>query len=417
MRADLRRGLVALALVLLTACGSDDPSTTIGDPGPSALPPQEAGTSQHATAPSPPPAPDPAARSARATDPRLDDVAVTLEPVVELDSPTATALRPGDDALFIAERAGRVRVLRGGRLEDEPLVDVSDRTSVDSERGLLGLAFAPDGEHLYLSFTDTAGDTRVDAYRLDGGRVDVGSARTLLTVEQPFANHNGGHVETGPDGALYLGLGDGGAAGDRLETGQDPTSLLGSVLRIEPTPEADQPYAIPADNPFADGDGGAAEVWLYGVRNPWRFAFDEPTGDLWVADVGQDRVEEVNWLPPGVQAGANLGWDAFEGSLEFEGDPSSSTVGPVFTYPHPQGCSVTGGRVYRGEAVPALRGAYLYGDFCDPQLRALVVRDGEVTQSAPLGVEVDGLVHIGADRAGELYVLSLGGTVFTLVPA
>ena len=367
----------------------------------------------------------------------LDAVEVALTPVLQLDAPMALATRAGTDDLYAAERAGVVVHLVAGEdgsltPDPTPVLDLTDRTTTDNERGLLGLAFSPDGGHLYAHYTNPQGDTRLVEYAMAGEQAVVASRRTLLRVAQPFPNHNGGQLAFGPDGRLYLGLGDGGSGGDPLGNGQDTTVLLGKILRIDPTPSGTRPYTVPRSNPFVGGRGpvGAAsrpEIWIYGVRNPWRFSFDHATGALWIADVGQDSVEEIDRLPrrAGTNAGrgVNLGWARMEGDQPFAGatEPADHTR-PLFTYPHglnnQNGCAVTGGYVYRGSAVPALRGAYVYGDLCRGQVRAVRQRGGTVLDERGLGVGVGavGLVGFAEDGAGELYTLGGDGWVSRLDP-
>ncbi|HEX8802968.1 MAG TPA: PQQ-dependent sugar dehydrogenase, partial [Acidimicrobiales bacterium] len=313
----------------------------------------------------------------------LADIALTATEVVQVDSPTSLVARPDSPLLYVAERAGRVvPVTVEGSGADrtytagDPIVDISDDVVADVERGLLDIEFSSDGGTLYLSYSLAPdGDTQIDAYTMDGDAVDTASVRPIFSLEQPFANHNGGDIEFGPDGYLYVALGDGGDAGDPDQRAQNTDELLGKILRIDPSaPAGDQAYGIPSDNPFADGSGGRPEIWLYGVRNPWRIAFDADTDDLWVADVGQNTWEEVDLLPAddGAGKGANLGWDRMEGSHPFESDePAEDTVLPVFEYSHDEGCSITGGVVYRGDAIPELDGAYLFGDYCNGVLRAV----------------------------------------------
>jgi glucose/arabinose dehydrogenase len=370
---------------------------------------------------------------------------VTLEPVAsDLDAPTAMAPRPGHPEQWITEQDGTVRRLvrvaptdpvsgQPGpvriELDPEPVLDLGELTEDRGERGLLGIAFGSDGRHLYLHHTTREGDVVVAEYRVDDGadgepRIDPATRTVLLTIpHREFPNHNGGQLVLGPDGYLYVGVGDGGGAGDPLGNGQDPGTLLGAILRIDPDGAgADQAYAVPSTNPFVDG-GGAPEVYLYGARNPWRFSFDRATGDLWVADVGQNQIEEINWLPEaeGAGNGANLGWDWFEGDRQFrEGTPPDGLVPPLFTYGHNDGnCSVTGGYVYRGEAIPSLDGVYVYGDYCRGQVRGLLARGGVVLDEASLGADVPGrsLVSFGQGSDGELYVLSGTGEVLRLVEA
>ena len=344
---------------------------------------------------------------------------VALQAVLTLDEPIDMAVAPGDDLVWIAERAGRVSRVdleRGAVVET--ILDITAETEATGERGLLGIA-ATD-RWLYANFTDLAGDTRVDAFERDGTGLS-GRRRTILFQAQPFSNHNGGDLAIGPDGFLYVAFGDGGSGGDPLNAGQDPTTWLGAVLRIEPTPDAAEPYAVPADNPFAAGQGGAGrpEIFLTGVRNPWRFSFDRATGDLWIADVGQDAYEEVTVLlaANGGGLGANLGWRLREGLHAFAGDEPPNHADPVWEYSQDDGCSVTGGYVYRGSAIEDLYGAYVFGDYCTSRLWALQISTGEV-EFRELGAEVFGgsLASFGEDAHGELYALSLNGTVARIVP-
>lgn len=360
--------------------------------------------------------------------PDLAAADVTLTEVAQLDVPIAMASREGTDTLYVAERPGRVQVLTpdgdGGFTLDGPIIDISDDVSLDSEQGLLGLTFSPDGERLYLAHSNADGDHRLVEYTMDGDEVDVDSRRELIALDDPYPNHNGGDVTFGPDGYLYFSLGDGGSGGDPLQAGQDPNQLLGKILRIDPTAGGDAAaYGVPAGNPFADGEGGRPEVYLYGVRNPWRFSFDQETGDLWVADVGQNAYEEVDFLPAagGAGLGANLGWNEMEGLHPYEGgtEPEDHTP-PIFEYGRDTGgCSVTGGYVYRGEAIPELQGAYLYGDYCVSEIRGIVQEDGEVVDEASLGESLDPntLISFGQDQDGEVYVLSAAGGLYRIDPA
>ena len=344
---------------------------------------------------------------------------VALQTVLTLDEPIDMAVAPGDDLVWIAERAGRVSRVDMDRGEVvETILDIGAETEATGERGLLGIAVTD--RWLYANFTDLAGDTRVDAFERDGTGLS-GHRRTILFQDQPFSNHNGGDLAIGPDGLLYVAFGDGGSGGDPLDAGQDPTTWLGSVLRIEPTPDAAEPYAVPAGNPFAAGREGAGrpEIFLTGVRNPWRFSFDRVTGDLWIADVGQDAYEEVTVLlaANGGGLGANLGWRLREGLHRFTGDEPPNHADPVWEYGQDDGCSVTGGYVYRGSAIEDLYGAYVFGDYCTSRLWALQISRGEV-EFRELGAEVFGgsLASFGEDADGELYALSLNGTVARIVP-
>ncbi len=308
--------------------------------------------------------------------------------------------------------------IRDGSLSPAPVLDLSGEVSQGSEQGLLGLAFSPDGKFLYVNYTDLAGDTNVVAYRMVGGRADPGSARRVLLVHQPFANHNGGNLVFGPDGYLYIGLGDGGSEGDPLGNGQNLDTLLGKMLRIDPRSNGSRPYRVPPDNPFVGRKGVRPEIWAYGLRNPWRYSFDPATQDLWIGDVGQDRREEIDFQPARSQGGQNYGWNRLEGTLPFSGTAPPGAIPPIFEYAtHQSGtCAVTGGYVYRGGDVPNLAGAYVFGDFCSGQIMALVQRQGKIVEQRSLGVSVPELASFGQDGSGELYALSLSGGVFRLAP-
>ena len=348
---------------------------------------------------------------------------------VDLDQPIAAVAAPSGNALLVAERAGRVVEVSldqdGGVIGVEPVIDISDAVAdMSGERGLLGIAVDPDAGQLLLSFTrGSDGASQLDAYALDPGSsstvVDESTRRNLLDVDQPFANHNGGHVALGPDGMVYVGLGDGGGQGDPEGRAQDRSSLLGKLLRLD----LSAPDGVPADNPFVDTEGARPEIWATGLRNPWRFSFDRETGDLWVADVGQNEIEEITVLraADGGGRGANLGWDLFEGTAEFDdadpapGDASAGPfTDPVFTYTHDQGCSITGGVVYRGEQVPSLRGRYLFSDFCTPGLRSLSA-DAAGGSDSSLGLELPSVVGFAEDARGEVYVVSLDEGLHRLV--
>jgi glucose/arabinose dehydrogenase len=264
-----------------------------------------------------------------------------------------------------------------------------------------------------VNYTDTAGDTRIVEYAFAGGRADPSSARELLTIDQPYPNHNGGHLAFGPDGKLWIGMGDGGSGNDPEDRAQNLGTLLGKLLRIDPMPSAGRQYTIPGDNPFVGRSGARGEIWAFGLRNPWRFSFDRETGDLWVGDVGQNAVEEVDFAPASSTGGENFGWPGMEGTRSNKGGRPAGAVDPIVDYRQADGgCSVTGGYVYRGTRVPALAGAYLYGDYCAGNVLALRQSGGQVTEQADLGVDVDSLSSFGQDGAGELYALSLDGPLY-----
>lgn len=348
----------------------------------------------------------------------LEDVEVRLREVAVAEQPVAVIVQPGTEELFVVERAGTVRALAGGTLAAEPMLDISADTVAEGERGLLGAAFSPDGSRLYLSYTNRDGDSRLHEWAVSDGAVDEGSRREVLAQAQPFANHNGGHILFGPDGLLWYGLGDGGAAGDPEDRAQDAGTLLGKILRIDPEARGDDPYGVPGDNPFAAG-GGRGEIAVTGLRNPWRFSFDRSTGALWVGDVGQNEVEEVTALPAGGILGANLGWDQLEGTSTYEGEEPAGAVPPVYEYRHDEGVSITGGVVYRGDAIAGLQGAYLFGDLATAEVWALPTDGTSAGARVSLGVEVapGTLVSFAEDADGEVYVISIGGSISRLEPA
>ena len=270
-----------------------------------------------------------------------------------------------------------------------------------------------------LHYNDRAGGTVLARYRVtadDATVLDPNSQQVLLTLPQPFPNHNGGHIDFGDDGYLYLALGDGGSANDPLLTGQNPNDLLGSILRLDVSTD-DASYDIPADNPFVDG-GGAAEVWSYGLRNPWRFSFDRATGDMYIGDVGQNQIEEVDFEPADSPGGVNYGWNGYEGLNVFANNQiSQDVVFPIAQYSHGvDGCSITGGYVYRGEAIPQLQGYYLYSDYCSGNIWA-AWRDATGTWSSQIVMQPGlSVVSFGEDAAGELYILDYSGRIFRLDP-
>jgi len=303
---------------------------------------------------------------------KLQEVASGLVFPLYLTSP------PGDPRLFVVEKGGAIRIIKGGSLLPVPFLDITGQVSTGSEQGLLGLAFDPaygTTGRFIVHYTDVAGDTRVSAFHVstDPDRADPTSESVILTADQPFANHNGGQILFGPDGFFYLGLGDGGSGGDPNGTGQGLGDLLGSILRISLAGTSG--YTVPPDNPFVGVTGARGEVWSYGLRNPWRFSFDRLTGDLYIGDVGQSRLEEIDVAPAadGAGRGVNYGWNLMEGTGCYA-SASCDTTGlalPVVEYDHGQGCSVTGGYVYRGTAIPALQGQYFYADYCSGFVRSL----------------------------------------------
>ncbi len=347
----------------------------------------------------------------------------TWKVVVEgLESPVGLAhAADGSHRLFILEQRGRVRVYDLSGLQAAPFLDITPRVgSSASEQGLLGIAFHPRFAQtgaFYVNYTDRRGDTVIAEFRLPDptiSLVDADTERILMRIPQPFDNHNGGAMAFGPDGFLYLGLGDGGSAGDPLGNAQSRQTLLGKILRIDV--DHGVPYAIPADNPFASG-GGLSEIWALGLRNPWRFSFDRLTGDLYIGDVGQNQWEEIDFLPRGVEGGANLGWNYYEGSHPFSGSAPSGVdfVPPVAEYDHSQGCSVTGGVVYRGSRLPAFRGIYLFGDFCSGTIWGMLYHPNHGWQIRRLFENVARIASFGEDEAGEIYIVDYAGRILQLV--
>lgn len=348
-------------------------------------------------------------------DPGASDLVVVAD---GLASPVDLAPVPNDpDRIYIVEKPGRIRVLSEGELRPAPALDITASTSSDGEQGLLGIAFSPDfgtDRHIFVNHTALDGATRIVRFTVtaDPEVVDANSEVEVLRIDQPFSNHNGGQIAFGPDGLLYVGMGDGGSGGDPQGHGQDRTTLLGAMLRID---VSSLPYSIPADNPYAGSLGLREEIWAYGLRNPWRFSFDPETGHLWIGDVGQGAIEEVTRMTAS-DAGANLGWAAREGTRCFASPACDNGpfLDPVHEYDHGDGCSVTGGVVYRGP-VASLRGRYLFGDFCDGWIRSFPVDDpGAVFDHTAQFGTVPALSAFGVDGESNVYVLSLGGTVWRL---
>jgi len=417
------------------------PTEPAVNPGPTLAPPRASATT------APPIAVPTATPPATASEPPTDTVIPPTETLAPTEPPVV--LQPGDfdpadytlqeiasgfrrpllvthagdgsGRVFIVEQVGLIRILQDGALLPAPFYDMRGQVSLGNEQGLLGLAFAPDYAEsgiFYINFTDPNGDTHVERCAVSGDAnvADAESCHTVLFVEQPYPNHNGGHLAFGPDGYLYVGLGDGGSAGDPQGNAQNLRSLLGKLLRLDVSGD-EAPYSVPTNNPFAGRDDALWEIWAWGLRNPWRFSFDRATGDLFVADVGQNAYEEVNFQPAGSPGGENYGWDYLEGLHAFEGRaPAGLTlVPPVAEYAqNVGGCSVTGGYVYRGPSLPELNGVYFYGDFCTGLLWTLVPAEGAMRSElfADTGFN---LSSFGEDEAGELYVTDLnGGAVYRL---
>lgn len=411
----LKRYLTLLILPVLMACTALDappPPTPTLDPAlptfapPTALPatpaPTEIIPTPEPTTPPPAPGattfPDPAGYTWQL-------IASNLVRPVDLQA-------DGSGRLFVVEKIGHIHIIANGQLIEEPFLNIEDRVNDSSnEMGLLGLAFHPNyaqNGYFFVNYTGSGGDTFISRFQVSGdpNRANPSSEVNLLRIDQPYPNHNGGSLDFGPDGYLYAGLGDGGAAGDPQGNGQKLTTLLGKILRLDV--DSAEPYAVPADNPFGD------EIWAYGLRNPWRISFDSATGDLYIGDVGQNVWEEINHLPAGSPGGVNFGWDFREGTHEFEGTVPAGLTDPVVEYSHAEGgCSVTGGYVYRG-SMPEWNGIYLYGDYCTGFVWGLINVNGEWQAQVLFDTDVN-VTSFGQDESGEVYLVGDGGGVYKLV--
>lgn len=383
-----------VAVVFLAACGGDD---------------GRADTTTRATTP------------ARAAAPG----ALRLAPVGRFSQPVYVTGAPGDTRrVFVVEQSGSIRVVRGGRVLSRPFLDIRSRVTNNGEQGLLSMAFAPDyrrSGRFYVYYTDADQQQRIVEFRRStADRARLSSARLVLRMADPEANHNGGQLQFGPDGLLYVGTGDGGGADDQHgERGnaQDLGSPLGKLLRIDPRRSGSRRYRVPSSNPFRGRAGARPEIYSYGLRNPWRFSFDRSTGDLVIADVGQDQVEEVDFAPRGTAKGANFGWRPLEGTRKnFPDESAPGAVPPVIQHSHDDGwCSITGGYVVRDPALPALRGRYVYGDYCQGRIRSARLSAGRADDDRETGLStVPRISSFGQDTRGRIYVASLEGPVYRL---
>lgn len=343
-----------------------------------------------------------------------------------LRNPLDLQAAPGDrERLYVVEQGGTIRVIRNGQLQSTPFLDVSGRISSGGERGLLGLAFHPQfatSRRFFVNYTEPGGDTHIAEFRASSAdAADAGSERLLLTAAQPFANHNGGGLAFDASGHLLIALGDGGSGGDPLGNGQRLDTFLGKILRIDVNSRT--PYAVPADNPFRATAGAAPEIWAYGLRNPYRISVDRPTGDLYIGDVGQNRIEEIDVGLASRRGGENYGWNVTEGSQCYSPASGCSRTGqtlPVYEYTHSEGCSVTGGVVYRGCRIPDLAGTYFFGDFCTGLVRSFRLASGQATELRDWAAGLRGInspTSFGLDADGEVYVVDYDGEVYRLEPA
>jgi len=320
----------------------------------------------------------------------------------------------GSGRLFIVEQPGRIRILKDSQFLETLFLDITAQVGNNgSEQGLLGLAFHPkfaENGYFFVNYTDKGGNTHIARFTASQDSASSDSEKQILFVQQPFPNHNGGVLAFGPDGYLYIGLGDGGSAGDPNGNAQSGNSLLGKILRIDV--DHGEPYAIPADNPFATSGEVYKEIWATGLRNPWRFSFDSLTGDLWIGDVGQNLWEEIDFVPAGTPGGLNFGWNKMEASHVYAGSNQPQFIAPVAEYPHGAECSATGGVVYRGAALPAWQGVYFYGDYCSGAIWGLLSPPaGNYPVLFQTGFKIS---TFGTDDAGELYVADYNGAIYRL---
>jgi glucose/arabinose dehydrogenase len=421
---------LVLAAVLASGCGpSQTPSPSPASAGASI--PTEAKPSPTAITATATPTP----AAATAPSASLVPPPLALQTIATLPGGPLAIVNAGDGSgrLFVVTRAGQIRIVRDGKLVATPLLNIGGRITSGGERGLLGLAFDPgfptSDQRFFVDYTDTNGNTVVSSFRVDPStpdRADANSEQIVLRVTQPASNHNGGALAFGPDGFLYVSLGDGGGEGDPNGYGQATNTLLAKVLRIDVDhPASGKAYGIPAGNPFANSPGARPEIWLTGLRNPWRMSFDRATGNLWIGDVGQDAWEEVD-LARGGAGGLNFGWSTMEGNHCYRPSAGCNKSGltlPVTEYDHGQGCSVIGGYVYRGALIPALAGQYVFGDYCSGTIWTLDSRQAANATASPLkprraGSAASGLAAFGEDQAGELYAANVStGEIAKVVAA
>jgi len=349
-------------------------------------------------------------------------ISITLSSVAGgfTDPVLVTNAGDGSGRLFVVEQAGRIKIIKNGTVVATPFFDVHNSISSGGERGLLGFAFSPNFEtnhKLYVNFTNSSGDTAINEYRVGSNpdRVVQSTGRRIITIDQPYSNHNGGNLAFGPDGYLYIGMGDGGSAGDPGNRAQNLNSLLGKMLRINVVgTSGSRQYRIPTSNPYV-GKSGRDEIWARGLRNPWRWSFDRSTGALWIGDVGQNRYEEIDRStktsrPAGW--GKNYGWRVMEGRHCYIPSSGCSTSGktlPIVEYPHSYGCSVTGGFVYRGSDYPMLRGGYFFGDFCSGRIWTIYAGASSPASRTFLADTDKAISSFGEDESGELYLVDHGG--------
>ena len=402
LRSALALALVAAALV--AACGSDSNA-------------ENASTSTNATASTNDDTGNASPAEGRAAARR----GVRLVKVGDFQSPLYVTAPPGDRRrIFVVEQAGQIVVVRGGKTVAKPFLDIRSKVTAGGEQGLLSMAFAPDyaqSGRFYVYYTEKSGTEAIWEYhRASADSANPGSARLVLRMDDPEPNHNGGLMVFGADKLMYVGTGDGGGGNDQhgaRGNAQSLSSLLGKILRIDPRASGAKAYSIPSSNPFVGRSGARGEIYAYGLRNPWRFSFDRANEDLVIGDVGQDEVEEIDFVKKGGARGANFGWRPWEGRRRNFDEPAPGAVFPVITHSHQAGfCSITGGYVVRDRGVPGLYGRYVYGDYCISRLRGSTLHPGHASSRTLSVPAVSGVSSFGEDAAGRVYVTSLNGPVY-----
>jgi glucose/arabinose dehydrogenase len=432
-------GLACLVIALAAACAANtDTATTLPAPtnSPATAIPVTIVATQTAPAPAATPGPvDPTSTvnteststpipQATATNlPAPATVSVVLQKIVDGLEPLTYLTYAGDNTrrLYLITKPGRILVYENGSVRSQPFLNISDRVgSTGYEQGLLSAAFSPhyaSDNTFYVYYTNKLGSIVVSRFTAarDTATADSNSEQILLTIEKSYNNHNGGQLQFGPDGMLYIGTGDGGSERDPFNIGQNTSVLLAKLLRVDVS-QAGKPYTIPADNPKLGG-GARPETWAYGLRNPWRFSFDRTTGDLYIADVGQDKYEEIDLQPAGDHGGENYGWSLYEGFEPYKGNGGSAGLTmPIYAYGHDLGCAIVGGYVYRGAQIAGLDGAYLYSDNCSGHIWSLRRGSDGKWQNALLVESGPNISSFGEDAAGELYVIALTGAIYEIIP-
>jgi glucose/arabinose dehydrogenase len=397
---------------LVLACQSASAASPRPANAPSGQRGSAASAQQQASKPAPP------ADTSRQSDTTVPKIALQALPFGFKQPLFITHAGDGSGRQFVVERGGTIRIVQGGQVLDAPFLDITAKIRASgTEQGLLGLAFHPryaETGRFFVGYTDNAGRNTVERYQVsaDPDRGDPATAVTLLSIDDPAQNHNGGNLVFGPDGKLWVGTGDGGASGDRYQNGQNRQTLLGKMLRLDV--DSGEPYGIPSDNPYVGNAEYRPEIWAMGLRNPWRYSFDRMTGDLWIGDVGQNAYEEIDRVAAGRAGGLNFGWPIAEGLHCYPGGAQCDTSPyeqPVAEYGRDGGCSVTGGYVYRGSAYPTLQGLYFFGDFCTGKVWSLDAQDDGTWRMTPQLQDAIQISSFGEDEAGELYVTTFTGEV------